>query len=215
MKSMVTRGALVIGVLLAAGCGGVPSIKEALQPGAAPAKELTQAEKNLKRFGLLHEEEACPECWVTGGGAGNADACDDGVGGTAKFGLVADPGGGDGEGGHLQFQFENTLSGFRYNIGGPVDAVRCLDIHQALDGGGDTWGKVEFFGILSKTNGIEDDEQTYTFHVVVEDFGEPNTDDTLWIDLVDEQGNSLAGFPFQCTTDDGNIQLHDTRAAQL
>ena len=192
-------GLAIASTILIAGCGASPLGKFL---GKADAPTLSAAERNLVRFGVLNTTEICDTCWVTGGGAGNDIACDG-----AKFGLNAHDTDGltgtDGKG-RLNFTFEKD-----FHINGPVEFVRCLSITEGLNG--DTWGDVEFGGTVQ----VEKDlgNSTYTFLVTVHDEGEPNVADTLNIKIFD--ANGLEVFDWSCETEDGNIQLHATRFAQV
>lgn len=158
-----------------------------------------------QRYKALGTIEECPTCWITGGGAGNELACEG-----AKFGLNAHD---EPDKGHLQFQFEDENTDL--NVGGKVDSVTC-NLLADIDGDGESEGTVFFTGTLSKTLGLDECTEDYRFEVTATDIDEPNeaTDDELKVQIF--CGTSTTPlFSTTCFTEDGNLQIHPTRAAQI
>lgn len=199
--------AAVTSMMVISGCG-VSSVKSMLGlPGASkPAEQMTPMERVKERFKVLQLQEACESCWVTGGGSGKdaESSC-----GTAKLALVAIEGDSTtvtDDKGRLNFSFDSNTG---FHINGPVEDVRCVNVQGDTDGEGDTWGTVQFAGTVTVDKGIE----ASRFVVTVIDYEEPNTEDRFEIEIFDADGKSI--FTYQCTTADGNIQIHPTREAQL
>lgn len=201
---MSMRKGLIVAIVASSAvltaCGVSPALKQ-LGFSSPEKKVMTGAELKAMYYKALGTEEVCPTCWVTGGGAGNELACDG-----AKFGLNAHD---DPDKGHLQFQFETENEDI--NIGGKVDSVVCNLLEPGRDG--KSQGTVFFTGILKKTDGLEC-EGDLRFEVTATDIDEPNgpTDDQLKVEVFCGDTNV---FSHTCFTEDGNIQIHPTRAAQI
>lgn len=191
-------------VAVISGCGG-QSLKSIMAGGSQPTAtgDMTPQQRSIARFKALQLlGETCNTCDVTGGGAGNESACGD-----AKFGLVAQDGViGQEDSGRLNFSA--AFDDDKFHINGPVDEVQCIEIFPGENG--DTYGTVKFTGPVQVEKGLDG---AYRFIVTVTDFGEPNKDDHLVIEIYDENGGLI--YSYECDTDDGNIQLHPTRAAQI
>ena len=211
MKAKVLVATAIASTVLV-GCGVSPVLKSV---GINVPGQVTAEEREAKRYEALGVEEICDTCDITGGGAGNDLACEG-----AKFGLVAldtdELEGTDGKG-HLQFQFEDLNTDI--NVGGKVDFIECLNIIPGENG--KTEGTVRFGGTLMKTLGLDElassfntscDE--YNFVVTATDINEPNeaTDDELRVQIF---CGAVEIFDHTCFTEDGNLQIHPTRAAQL
>lgn len=202
----------VTSAVLVAGCGTTAGGKVSELFGVTLDKNgkpyvMSATERQLARFGVLGTNEACADCEVTGGGNGKdaSFACD-----YANFGLAAvvNP---DGKvNGTLNFIFDADGGAKEYHLLGPVDFVRCIEIYEGEKG--DTYGTVEFGGPLRHETGLVASD-SYTFVCRVQDYGEPNRDDDFQLTVYDSNGN--VDYSFSCSAEDGNIQIHPTRYANL
>ncbi len=204
--------ALTASALIVTGCSGT-SAQERLSAliGQKPADQLTAMERTKARFKALQVLEQCANCWVTGGGNGNtaASSCGD-----AKFGFVAlegDIATTTDDSGRLNFWWEKD-----FHINGPVTDTRCFEVHEGPNG--QASGTIQFEGDVAPgpSNGdiptTNSDPIPVRYRVTVIDDAEPNVDDKLSIELLNTAGEVI--WSYNCTSADGNIQLHDPRIAQ-
>lgn len=204
--------AAILGSVLVAGCGtqaldgkGLGQLFGTKDRQGQPY-QLTPAEAQLVRYGVLQANQACAECDVTGGGNGNPAeyACGD-----AKFGLAAITTPNGNVNGRMEIIFDKDRPQNDIHLNGPVEFVRCISITEGENG--DTYGEVEFGGTIQVERGLGD--SSYTFICNVKDYGEPNRDDDYAIKVYDASGALV--LEHSCTAEDGNIQLHPTRFAQV